>query len=132
MNHKTNKIIVSITLVLLTSFNYVSAQGIDKNNLFETWYLDSYKIGTKKHQPSKKEKNDYIFFKKDMTFTSLSEGKKENGSWRLNHNGGYILMTDDNGEKIKAYIISLTPKTLVLRYEIKEIREIEVQYSTQL
>ncbi|WP_103070539.1 lipocalin family protein [Aquimarina sediminis] len=126
-----NKIVISITLIFLSSMNCTSAQGIEKNNLLENWHLDHYKIGSKEYQPSKREKNDYLFLIKDMTFSSVSAGKKETGTWKLNINGGYIVMTDNNGEKVKAYIITLTSKTLILKYDIEEIREVEVHYSNR-
>ncbi|WP_108869282.1 lipocalin family protein [Aquimarina aquimarini] len=110
----------------------MSAQILDKNVLLKKWDLDTYKIGVKKYPPSKKEKNDYIFFKKDMTFISMSEGKKESGVWMLNTNGAYIMMTNDKRETVKAHIATLTLKDLVLYFDIDEIREVEVHYSSNL
>jgi hypothetical protein len=62
----------------------------------------------------------------------MSEGKKESGVWMLNTNGGYIMMTDDKRETVKAYITTLTPGALVLYFDIEEIREVEVRYSSNL
>ncbi|MBG6132662.1 hypothetical protein IWQ47_003887 [Aquimarina sp. EL_43] len=131
MNSKIN--ITILTTILFTFSLYsIGAQTLNKNALLKKWDLDTYKIGVKKYPPSKKERNDYILFKKDMTFVSISEGKKESGVWMLNINGGYIMMTDDKRETVKAYIATLTPKELVLYFDIEEIREVEVHYKSNL
>ncbi|EZH76017.1 hypothetical protein ATO12_04300 [Aquimarina atlantica] len=131
MNSKAN--ITILTTILFTFSIYsINAQSLNKNALLKKWNLDTYKIGVKKYPPSKKERNDYILFKKDMTFVSISEGKKESGAWMLNTNGNYIMMTDDKKETVKAYIVTLTSKKLVLYFDIEEIREIEAHYSSNL
>ncbi|WP_025667475.1 lipocalin family protein [Aquimarina megaterium] len=131
MNSKIN--ITILTTILFTFSLYsIGAQTLNKNALLKKWDLDTYKIGVKKYPPSKKERNDYILFKKDMTFVSISEGKKESGVWMLNTNGGYIMMTDDKRETVKAYIATLTPKELVLYFDIEEIRAVEVHYKSNL
>ncbi|WP_024772621.1 lipocalin family protein [Aquimarina macrocephali] len=131
MNNKTGIKALMVILFIFSIYN-VKAQTIDKNSLLKKWDLDTYKIGVKKYPPSKKEKNDYILFKKDMTFISMSDGKMESGAWMLNTNGSYIMMTDDKKEKVKAHIVVLTSVNLVLRFDIKEIREIEVHYAFNL
>lgn len=103
-------------------------QQSETNMLFNTWFLDTYKIDSKEYPPNKREKDDYLLFKEDMTYTSKSEGKEEKGTFILNTNGAYILMSDKNGDKIKAYIISISDKSLILKYDINEIRDIEVHY----
>ena len=129
MNSK-KKWITSIALILISSIYYISAQEIKKDDLIKMWDLNSYKIGDKEYPPTNKEKDDYIHFKEDMTFDSMSEKKKESGTWMLNINGGYIIMVDDKGEKTKVYITTLTTNKLVLRFDIEEIRDIEIQYSS--
>ena len=115
MNSK-KKWVTSIALILISSIYYISAQEIKKDDLIKMWHLDSYKIGDKDYPPPSKEKHDYILFKEDMTFVSMSEKKKEHGTWMLNINGGYIIMTDDKDEKVKVYITTLTTDKLVLRF----------------
>jgi hypothetical protein len=100
--------------------------------LFNTWFLDTYKIDSKDYPPKKKEKDDYIHFKEDMTYTSKSEGKEEKGTYILNTNGAYVLMIDENGKKIKAYIISISKIALVLKYDINEISDVEVYYKNAI
>jgi hypothetical protein len=106
------------------------AQDDKTTPLINIWHLDNYDMGGQEYGPKKKEKDDYIFFKEDMTYTSKSEGKEEAGTYILNNNGAYILMSDKNGETIKAYIISISKKSLVLKYDINEIRNIEVHYNS--
>ena len=73
-----------------------------------------------------------MFFNDDMNFISKSEGKQENGIYIFNRNGAYIVMTDENGETLKANIISLTKKHLVLTFDIEEMRAIEVHYNSTI
>jgi hypothetical protein len=100
--------------------------------LFNTWFLETYKIDSKDYPPNKKEKDDYILFKEDMTYTSKSEGKEEKGTYILNTNGAYVLMIDEKGQKIKAYIISISKRVLVLKYDINEISDVEVHYKNAI
>jgi hypothetical protein len=80
--------------------------------------------------PNKREKGDYILFDEDMTYTSTSEGKVEEGTFILNTSGAYVLMIDKKGDKIKAYIISISKNSLILKYDIDEISDIEVHYNS--
>jgi hypothetical protein len=106
------------------------AQESETNMLFNTWFLDTYKIENKEYPPSKREKDDYILFTQEMTYTSKLEGKEEKGSFILNTSGAYILMIDEKGYKIKVYIISISQKSLILKYDINEMRDIEVHYNS--
>jgi|TARA_B110000967_G_scaffold209656_1_gene266883 hypothetical protein len=96
------------------------------------WHLDTYAVKGKKYAPNKKKKDDYILFREDMTFTSKSEGKEQKGTYTLNTNGAYVLMIDENGEKIKAYIISISKRALVLKYNINKISDLEVHYNNPI
>ncbi len=129
MNKQANKIILLIILAG-TMANCINAQRTAKENVSKIWHLDKYIIESKEYTPPKKEKDDFIEFKEDMTFISKSEGKLEKGTWMLNVNGNYIEMMDENGEKLKVQIITLTPSILMVRFDIDEIREIEVRYTS--
>ncbi|WP_296311637.1 lipocalin family protein [Winogradskyella sp. UBA3174] len=123
--------LLNITSLLLISMGSNTPPQQDETNLlFNMWHLETYKIESKVYPLNKKEKDDYILFKKDMTYTSKSEGKKDDGTFILNTNGAYVLMNSENGEKVKAYIISISNKSLVLKYDIDEIRDIEVHYTS--
>ena len=109
-----------------------SDQQSETTMLCNMWHLDTYAVKGKKYAPNKKEKEDYIRCKEDMTFTSKSEGKEQKGTYTLNTNGAYVLMIDENGEKIKAYIISISKRALVLKYDINEICDVEVHYNNPI
>jgi hypothetical protein len=122
----------SISLLLFTMGITTHAQQIETNRLLNNWHLDTYVISGKKYAPNKKEKEDFMLFNDDMSFISKSEGKQENGIYIFNRNGAYIVMTDENGETLKANIISLTKKHLVLTFDIDEMSAIEVHYNSTI
>jgi hypothetical protein len=122
-----------IGLFIMTAISDVYSQQGEKDAIFNKWYLDSYVVEGKKHTPSHKEKEDYILFREDMTFVSKTEGKEEEeGTYILNTNGAYVLMIDENGEKIKAYIISISKQSLHLKYDFNVLKDIEVHYNTEI
>jgi hypothetical protein len=122
----------SMSLLLFIMGITTNAQQIETNRLLNNWHLDTYVISGKKYAPNKKEKEDFMLFNDDMSFISKSEGKQENGIYIFNRNGAYIVMTDENGETLKANIISLTKKHLVLTFDIIEISAIEVHYNSTI
>jgi hypothetical protein len=122
----------SMSLLLFTMGITTYAQQIETNRLLNNWHLDTYVISGKKYAPNKKEKEDFMLFNDDMSFISKSAGKQENGIYIFNRNGAYIVMTDENGETLKANIISLTRKNLVLTFDIEEMRAIEVHYNNTI
>jgi hypothetical protein len=122
----------SMSLLLFTMGITTHAQQIETNRLLNNWHLDTYVISGKKYAPNKKEKEDFMLFNEDMSFISKSEGKQENGIYIFNRNGAYIVMTDENGETLKANIISLTKKHLVLTFDIDEMSAIEVHYNSTI
>jgi hypothetical protein len=122
----------SMSLLLFTMGITTYAQQIETNRLLNNWHLDTYVISGKKYAPNKKEKEDFMLFNDDMSFISKSAGKQENGIYIFNRNGAYIVMTDENGETLKANIISLTKKNLVLTFDIEEMRAIEVHYNNTI
>ena len=122
----------SMSLLLFTMGITTYAQQIETNRLLNNWHLDTYVISGKKYAPNKKEKEDFMLFNDDMSFISKSAGKQENGIYIFNRNGAYIVMTDENGETLKANIISLTKKHLVLTFDIDEMKAIEVHYNSTI
>ena len=126
---------IHIWTIIITNFLILSIvdksiiQQPETTLLYSTWCLKTYAIGNKEYPPKKKEKDDYIQFKKDMTFMSKSEGIEEKGTFFYNANGAYVILIAENGEKIKAYILSITDTSLVLKYDINEMRDVEVQYN---
>jgi hypothetical protein len=126
------RILPSMSLLLFILGMTTNAQQTETNRLLNNWHLDTYVISGKKYAPSKKEKEDFMLFNDDMSFISKSEGKQENGIYTFNKNGAYIVMTDENGETLKAYLISLTKKHLVLTFDIDEMSAIEVHYNSTI
>jgi hypothetical protein len=122
----------SMRLLLFAMGITTNAQQIETNRLLNNWHLDTYVISGKKYAPNKKEKEDFMLFNDDMSFISKSEGKQENGIYIFNRNGAYIVMTDENGETLKANIISLTKKHLVLTFDIDKMSAIEVHYNSTI
>lgn len=127
---------MSVWTIVLTSLFAMTAKGQsnthkgEPNLLFNKWYLKKYVAEGQNYPTEKKEKGDYLLLKEDFTFSSKSEGKEEKGKYLLNTNGGYILMIDKKGEKVKVYITSLSKQSLILKYDLDEIKDIEVHYSS--
>jgi hypothetical protein len=128
--HNITYKLVLFMAILISNNGY--AQDDKTTPLINIWHLDTYVMDGQEYGPEKKEKDDYILFKEDMTYTSKSEGTEEAGTFILNNNGAYILMSDKNGENIKAYIISVSKKSLILKYDINEIRDVEVHYNSTI
>jgi hypothetical protein len=131
---KSTWTIISVWTMAITGLFFISAKSEtdakqdESDVFFNKWQLDGYFIEGEKYPPSKNEAGDYILFKKDMTFISNVEGNEEEGVFILNTNGSYVLMMDKNGEKVKAHIISKSNKLLHLKYDVDEIRDVEVHY----
>lgn len=128
--HNITYKLVLFMAIIISNNGY--AQDDKTTPLINIWHLDTYVIDGQEYGPEKKEKDDYILFKEDMTYTSKSEGTEEAGTFILNNNGAYILMSDKNGKKIKAYIVSVSKKSLILKYDINEIRDVEVHYNSPI
>ncbi len=122
----------SMSLLLFILGMTTNAQQTETNRLLNNWHLDTYVISGKKYPPSKKEKEDFMLFNDDMSFISKSEGKQENGIYIFNRNGAYIVMTDENGETLKANIKSIQKKNLVLTFDIEKMRAIEEHDTSSL
>jgi hypothetical protein len=41
-------------------------------------------------------------------------------------------MVDEKGDKVKAYIISISKNSLILKYDISEISDVEVHYNSSI
>jgi len=127
---------MSVWTIVLTSLFVMTAKGQsdsqkgEPNLLFNKWYLKKYVVEGQNYPTDKKEKGDYLLLKEDFTFSSKSEGEEEKGKYIFNTNGAYILMIDKNGEKVKVYIVSISKQSLILKYDIDEIKDIEVHYSS--
>ena len=89
--------------------------ALNTQNLSKKWVLEKYKVFYFTKDPPEEEKNDYIYFNSNHTFSSVSEGKYEEGTWRLDILKKRIVLTKANEEGELAFIIEeLTPTKLVL------------------
>jgi len=84
------KILASGILLLFVSIspkhqqsNTVEGNHITVEKLSKKWQLSNYKYLIFSEEPSEKEKNDFLHFSSDMTYTSISEGVFEKGEWTL-------------------------------------------------
>ena len=73
----------SIFVLLVFSGLKVYSTPITVKNLSKKWHIDKYSYLIFSEEPGKKEVNDYIAFKEDMSFESVSEGRYDKGKWRL-------------------------------------------------
>ncbi len=124
---KNTPIILAVVITILFSA-CGCAQETQKELLCHKWELHAYHIKNKTYLPKKKEREDYIQFKDDMTFISKEEGNIEKGNYTFNSQDNYIEFKDKTNDILRAYIISVDVKTLVLKYDIRELRDIEVEY----
>ncbi len=126
---KNTSITLIFTVVMTMLFSMSGcAQGTQKELLCHKWELHAYHIENKIYPPEKKEREDYIQFKDDITFISRSEGVIEKGYYTLNSKDNYIEFKGITKGVLIAYIISVDVKTLVLKYDIKELKELEIIY----
>ena len=99
--------------IVLMSFINSKTNAITIQNLSKKWELSHYSVGWFTEEPSQKEKDDYIHLSSNMTFTSISEGVFEKGSWILK--GNRIILSNNNEKDSLTFIVEdLTKKELVL------------------
>ncbi|MEM9363769.1 MAG: hypothetical protein AAGA43_14110 [Bacteroidota bacterium] len=119
----------SILFVLtLAVFVTSHAQKITQEDLYTTWILNKYSDEEQYYFPSKREVGDRFTFKQDMTYLSVSEGEKSNGTWLFNSNGKYIELLSEQRKKEKLYIHFLSHRSMVVTYDTDEYRVWEVHY----
>lgn len=123
-----NLTFIVLSIISLTSY----AQKINQEDLHTTWLLDKYSDEEQYYLPPKKEVGDHLTFKQDMTYTAVSEGEKNNGTWLLNSNGKYIELLSGQGKKEKLYIHFLSNKSMVVTYDADEFRIWEVHYVSRI
>ena len=109
-------------------FVNVNAQKINLDDFYGTWQLDKYSDDEQYYHPPKKEMGDVIRLNQDMTFTTVSEGKKTQGTWLYNTNGRYIEFKEEQGTKEKMAIHFLSKKSMVATYDTDEYRIWEVHF----
>jgi hypothetical protein len=84
----------------------------------EKWYFSGYVYLGFTFSPEEEEKNDYISFNSNGTYSSLDKGKQENGTWRVNnHSTELILYKNKSNVVINIKVISITKSELILLVE---------------
>lgn len=105
-------------LLALTGFHQTPSTQhppITIQNLSKHWKLDKYQYFIFSEAPAEKEKNDYLHFQSDRTFTSVTEGVFDAGQWRLDAPAKRIYLSQENEEGTLVLLISaLSPHQLVL------------------
>ncbi|MBV7270317.1 hypothetical protein [Winogradskyella luteola] len=117
-----------ITLGVIT--HKISAQQLSKTALLKTWKLEKYYEEGEYYAPEEIEKEDYIQFNGDMTFTTKMEDKTYFGTWMLNINGKYIELKYNTEEVDKLRIKCLGTYSLVAIFDLDYYRYTEIHYST--
>lgn len=110
--------------------NSLNAQDLSKSALTKSWRLEKYYEEGEYYPPEKEEVQDFIEFRKDMTFTALMEGDSYTGTWMLNTNGAYIEMKYTSEEIEKLRIKWVSANSLVVIFDADYYRYTEVHYFT--
>ena len=110
-----------------TSEKEILVTSLDQSLLLKKWKLSHYEVFLMNYEPEKIEKDDYLHFFKDMTYTSISEGKFEKGNYR--QDGSVIILTNttEKGE-LKLAIKNLTENKL--KVVIDEPSDSDAKYVT--
>ena len=111
--------LIAVTYFLITSvLDTIPEQQKTTTIRYNSWKLQNYTIDGKKYIPDKKKKNDVTFLIENSILISKYAGKKERGTYFLNTKGTSILMTATNGEITKEHNLSISNKSLTLKYDI--------------
>ncbi|CAL2081218.1 lipocalin family protein [Tenacibaculum sp. 190524A02b] len=116
-------------MLFLLSLSLFSQKGL-KSKLYGKWQIESYEIFGEIHQPSLKERNDYILFKTNMFFEIFSEGNQDKGSWSFNKEAKISLITDDN-QSLEVTLLKITSDFLTIKYNTKDLDYIIFHYKKQ-
>lgn len=83
--------------------------------LSKKWKLEKYKYLFFSEDPEEKEKNDYIHLKSNMTFSSITEGDYDEGTWELDAKNSCIILKSESEEGVLPFIVEeLTSNKMVL------------------
>jgi len=106
MKHILNLGILFCCLSIMSFKGNINTNNLELNinNLSKKWNLDKYSVGLFSEKPSRKEQNDYIDLSPNMTFTSVSEGVFERGTWQLKKAEKRIILSK-KGDKESLILI---------------------------
>jgi len=123
---------ISIALIALSSLiflGFTPLSDLSKNNEGETlnitidhqvlhrkWILSHYDILGQKIALEEQEKKDYIHFKNDQTYISLSEGQLDKGQYKVQKSSIVMTNSTQQGE-LKLNVKKLDQTQLVITIE---------------
>ena len=108
-------LLCSFGIMSFTNSPVVPTTTLNVQNLSKKWIFEKYTVSWFTENPSEKEKNDYIHLSSNMTFSSISEGEYEKGSWKLNASKKRIFLSKKNEKGHLTFIVNeLTKNKLVL------------------
>ena len=118
-------LIFTIALFTIT----ISAQS--KEKLCKKWYLEGYIYLGKTYAPEDKERNDFIDFKIDNTFTNIDEGVVGKGTWRWDVENEMIYLNDGYSKKeLPMKLIKISDNQLIILLREGE-SSIKVKFKTR-
>ncbi|MCF6348517.1 MAG: lipocalin family protein [Flavobacteriaceae bacterium] len=103
----------------------VVTSEIDMSLLLHKWKLDHYEILSKAYGLEENEKGDYIHFKADKTYTSVSEGKFEKGNYKIISKTIVLTSNQEKGE-LKLIVKKLTKD--LLKVVIDDPKDSDAKY----
>jgi heat shock protein HslJ len=118
--------VASLTTLAFTTNSETSKESsfsanstINKTLLLKKWKLSHYEVFGERATPEANEKNDFIQFKKDGTFSGISEGKKDSGKYSLS-NSSIVLSKNGGKGKLKMNVKKLSKSSLVVVLDLPE------------
>jgi hypothetical protein len=114
--------------ILILSF---TAQSQTKQDFCKKWFLEGYIYYGFIVSPEEIERNDYLHFKKEGTFTSIDGGKMESGTWKWDSDKKTLLLYDQiSTAPLTFQVISITTTELQLLFKDDE-NAIQLKFSTK-
>lgn len=116
MKQITITLFAVLAAVGLSSMTYgpdIPKSDISVQSLSKKWKLEEYNYYGYTETPSKKERNDFIELKSDMTYSCISEGVFGGGIWKLDVKTKRISLMEGD-EEMRFFIDDLSDNQLTL------------------
>ncbi len=111
---------VFIISIIIFAFS-LNVNGQSKSDFCEKWNLEGYIYWGITFSPEDNEKNDYLDFNESGTFSSVDEGKSENGTWKwVSNKKSLYLYNSKTKEPLIFKVIELAETTLIVLLEDEE------------
>ena len=115
-----NTIVIAISLMcsVLTGVDGPPEVEVTVRNLAQRWKLEKYTFLLFTELPPPEEVNDYLHLETDMTFSSLSGGEYDAGTWRLDTSKKRLYLSNEREEEeLILNVDELSPEKLVVILE---------------